>query len=529
MSEFKVLVMDGVSEKGLTPFLKEENIEVVMGSKMNEDELIEIIGDYDAIIVRSATKVNSRVLKSAVKLKVVGRAGVGVDNIDLDACTEKGVLVVNAPDGNTMAATEHTMAMMLSLARNIPQAVNSLKQGVWNKKAFLGVELRGKILGVIGFGRIGSAVARRAQSMEMEIITYDPYITEEKAAATGVSIVSYEELLKRSDFITIHMPKTEETYHLIDEKALSQVKNNVRIINCARGGLIDEEALFKALESDLIAGAALDVFENEPNTESPLHKIDKVIATPHLGASTTEAQLNVAVDVAEEIISALHGEVVKNTVNVPSIPPEVISNIQPYLKLAEKLGKLEAQLVEGRINKIEITYSGDFAQQNVKPVTTAIVKGVLDPILQERVNFVNALALAKNRGIQVTQTVNGDTNGYTSMIDINVISDKAEKSVAGTFLRDNDPRIVMVDGYRIDAIPSGYIIYVSHYDKPRIIGPVGTLIGDNNVNIATMQVGREKSGGKAVMILTVDAKVSQETLEQIKSLNGIIDVKFVSL
>ncbi|AGK99640.1 phosphoglycerate dehydrogenase [Desulfoscipio gibsoniae] len=529
MAQFKVLAMDNVSQKGLEPLYNKPDIEVVIGSKMTEDELIAVIGEYDAMIVRSATKVTPRVLENAPKLKVVGRAGVGVDNIDLEASTQHGVLVVNAPDGNTIAAAEHTMAMMLALARNIPQAVAKMKNGVWDKKAFLGVELRGKTLGVIGLGRIGSAVARRAQAMEMDIVAYDPYISEEKAESMGIKLATLEELLPVADFITVHMPKTKETYHMLDDKAFAAMKDGVRVINCARGGIVDEEALYKYMQYGKVAGAALDVFEKEPNTDSPLLEMNSFIATPHLGASTAEAQINVAVDVAEEIVEALQGKVVRNTVNIPSVKPEVMSKIKPYLKLAEKLGKFQAQLVEGRVNKMEVVYNGDLAGEDVKPITTALVKGFLDPILQESVNFINAPLLAKNRGISVVQTVNGRADGYASLITLKVISDKGEKSLSGTLFQENEPRIVMVDGYRVDAVPEGNMLYVPHMDKPRIIGPVGMLIGEHQINIAGMQVGRKEIGGKAVMMLSVDAPVPEETLKAIAEIDGVLDVKFVSL
>lgn len=529
MAMYKVLVMDGVSEKGLEPLRNESEIEVIIGNKMTEDELVAVIGEYDAMVVRSATKVTPRVFDHAFRLKVVGRAGVGVDNIDLNAATQHGVLVVNAPDGNTIAATEHTIAMMLALARNIPQAVAKMKNGVWDKKAFLGVELRGKTLGIIGLGRIGSAVARRAQALEMDIVAYDPYITEEKAESMGIKLATLEELFPVADFITVHMPKTKETYHMLDERAFAMMKEGVRVINCARGGIIEEEALYKYMKEGKVAGAALDVFEKEPNTDSPLLELNNFIATPHLGASTAEAQLNVAVDVAEEIVEALQGKVVRNTVNIPSISPEVMVKVKPYLKLAEKLGKFQAQLVEGRVTKLEITFSGDLAGEEVKPITTALVKGFLDPILQETVNFINATLLAKNRGISIAQTVNGRANGYASLITLKVISDKGEKTVSGTLFRDNDPRIVMIDGYRIDAVPEGYMLYVPHIDKPRIIGPVGMLFGEHNINIAGMQVGRKEVGGKAIMMLSVDAPVSEETLKAIAEIDGVQEVKFVSL
>jgi len=525
----KVLVMDGVSEEGLLPLRQQSEIELVIGSKMSEDELVGIIPEYDGMIVRSATKVTARVLESADRLKVVGRAGVGVDNIDLEAATRKGVLVVNAPDGNTIAATEHTIAMMLALSRNIPQAVGKMKEGVWDKKAFLGVELRGKVLGVVGLGRIGSSVTKRAQALEMDVVAYDPFITEEKAASLAVELVSLEDLYKRSDFITVHMPKTKDSYRMINKETISLMKKGVRIINCARGGIIDEEALYRAMVEGKVAGAALDVFEKEPNTESPLLGLPNFIATPHLGASTKEAQLNVAVDVSEEIVAALAGNVVKNTVNIPSISPKTLAAVKPYLALAEKLGRFHSYLVTGRVKKVEIIYSGELTRQEVAPITTAAVKGLLDPILQETVNFVNAPMLAKNRGIQVLQAVDGEGEGYASLITIKVYTDKEEKTLAGTLFGPNDPRIVAVDGYRIDVVPSGYMLYVPHIDRPRIIGPVGTLIGEHNINIATMQVGRKEVGGKAIMMLTVDGEVPDATLKEIAKIEGVIDVKMVKL
>ncbi|KJR97021.1 MAG: D-3-phosphoglycerate dehydrogenase [Peptococcaceae bacterium BRH_c4a] len=525
----KVLVMDGVSEEGLVPLRQHSEIEVVIGSKMSEDELAEIIPQYDGMIVRSATKVTAGIFERAELLKVVGRAGVGVDNIDLEAATRKGVLVVNAPDGNTIAATEHTIAMMLALARNIPQAVMKMKAGVWDKKAFLGVELREKVLGVVGLGRIGSSVAKRAQALEMEVVAYDPFITEEKAASMAVELVSLEDLFRRSDFITVHMPKTKESYHMINEKTISLMKPGVRIINCARGGIIEEDSLYRAMLEGRVGGAALDVFEKEPNTESPLLQMPNFIATPHLGASTEEAQLNVAVDVSEEVVAALTGNMVKNTVNIPSISPKTLAVVKPYLGLAEKLGRFQAYLVSGRIKRVEVIYSGDLTKQEVAPITTAAVKGLLDPILQETVNFVNAPVLAKNRGIQVLQAVDGQSEGYASLITIKVYSDKEEKTLSGTLFGDNDPRMVMIDGYRVDAVPNGYMLYVPHLDRPRIIGPVGTLIGDYNINIAAMQVGRKQVGGKAVMLLSVDGEVPDITLKAIAAIDGVIDVKMIKL
>lgn len=525
----KVLVMDNVSQEGLAPLLKQENIEIVTGEKMTEEELVAIIGEYDALIVRSATKVTARVIAAAEKLKVIGRAGVGVDNIDVEAATRKGILVVNAPDGNTIAATEHTIAMMLALARNIPQAVARLKEGVWDKKSFTGVELRGKVLGVIGLGRIGSAVAKRAQALEMEIIAYDPYITEEKAENMGIRLVPLSELFKRADFITIHVPKTKDTHHLISDETLSLMKDGVRIINCARGGIIDEEALYRALKKGKVAGAALDVFEKEPDIPEHLLALPNFIATPHLGAATIEAQINVAHDVAEGIVAALQGKIVRNAVNIPQVSVQTFVSIGPYLGLAERLGRFMAQLVRGRIKKVEIIYSGDVFTQEVTPLTTTFLKGLLDPVLQEAVSFVNAPLLARNRGIQVLQSIDGGAEVYANLISVRVVSDQEEKEVSGTLFGKQEPRIVIIDGYRVDIEPAGHMLYVPHLDRPRIIGPVGILIGEKDINIAFMQVGRKEKGGRAVMMLAVDAPVPPETMEKIKKIEGILDVRMISI
>jgi D-3-phosphoglycerate dehydrogenase len=525
----KVLVMDNVAQEGVD-VLRQAQVEAEVRSKLTEDELLEIIPQFDGIIVRSATKVTAKVIERGTNLKVIGRAGVGVDNIDVPAATAKGIIVVNAPDGNTIAATEHTMALMLSLARNVPQADARLKSGVWDKKAFVGVELRNKCLGVLGLGRIGSGVARRAYAMEMDVVAYDPYISEGRARELGVTLLPLEEVFRRADFLTIHMPLTKETRHLLDERAFSLMKNGVRIINCARGGIVDEEALYRALTSGKVAGAALDVFEVEPQTESPLFKLPNFIATPHLGASTREAQVSVAVDVAEEVIAVLKDKLVKNAVNIPSIKPDVLKDIGPYLGLAEKLGRFHAQLLLGRLNQIEITYSGELAAfKQVEPLTTALVKGILDNILQERVNYVNALLIAKNRGIEISQTKSGRAEDYTGLMTVKVISSEGEHELAGTLFRGDNPRVVFIDGYRVDAVPEGHMLIIPHIDKPRIIGAVGTLIGQHNVNIAAMQVGRKVIGGRAVMVLMVDSPVPPETLEEIAKVDGVLGVRMVSL
>jgi len=525
----RVLVTDNVSREGIEVLEREPGIEVEVRNKMTPEELLEIIPNFDALIVRSATKVTAEVIDRAVNLKVIGRAGVGVDNIDVAHATEKGIIVVNAPEGNTIAATEHTMAHMLALARNLPQADARLKAGVWDKKAFVGVELRNKTLGILGLGRIGSGVAKRAQAMEMDIIAYDPYISEERAKALGVRLGTLEDVLREADFITIHMPKTKETYHMLDERAFSIMKDGVRIINCARGGIIDEEALYKALVSGKVAGAALDVFEVEPQTESPLFKLPNFIATPHLGASTREAQISVAVDVAEEIIAALKGELVKNAVNIPALKPTELQQVKPYLGLAERLGRFHAQLVSGGIKSVAVTYSGELAAKPVSPLTTALVKGLLDSILQQRVNYVNAMLVAKERGIQVTETRNERAEDYASLMTVRVTTSEGEHELAGTLFQGFDPRVVLIDGYRIDAVPKGHMLVIPHIDRPRIIGRVGTLIGAHDINIAAMQVGRKEAGGKAVMVLTIDSPVPPATLEEIAKVDGVLGVRQVSL
>jgi len=520
----RVLVTDGVAEEGLIPLRQEPEIEVDVRATMNEDDLCAIIGGYEALIVRSATRVTARVLEAAGRMKVVGRAGVGVDNIDLDAATRQGILVVNAPDGNTIAAAEHTMALMLATARLIPQACSSLRDGRWEKKAFIGVELKGKTLGILGLGRIGSEVARRALAMEMRVVAYDPFINEDKAQMLGVSVLPLDDLFREADFITSHLPLTQDSRHIIDERAFGLMKDGVRVINCARGGIIDEAALYRALESGRVAGAALDVFEKEPACDNPLLRFSNFIATPHLGASTREAQLGVAVDVAKQIVAALKGRLVKNAVNVPSINPQSLVLIRPFLSLAEKLGRFLSQAVSGRMKKVEVIYSGELLQYEVTPLTTAVVKGLLDPILQQGVNYVNAPVLAKNRGIQVFSTT-AQNGGYNNLITVRLVTDQEEMTLAATVFHGSDFRLVSVDGYRVDAVPEGHMLYIPHIDRPRIIGPVGNLIGAHNINIAGMQVGRKVVGGKAIMLLQVDAEVPEETLREITRLDGVLGVR----
>ncbi len=525
----KVLVSDPVSEKGLAALYNAPFIQVDLKTKLTEDELCEIIGEYDALVVRSETKVTRRIMEHASRMKIIGRAGVGVDNIDTVAATECGIIVVNAPEGNTIAATEQTMALMYALARHLPQAVQSLKSGEWARSKFVGIELRHKTLGIIGLGKIGTEVAKRARAMEMNILAYDPYVSAERAKTLGVEMVNINYIYTNSDFITVHMPMTKETRNLISTQQFAMMKDGVRIINCARGGIVDEVALYEALKTGKVGGAALDVFEKEPTTSSPLFELENVVVTPHLGASTKEAQINVAIDVAEEILRCLRGEPVQNAVNIPAVKAEVFEVMGPYLDLAEKLGKFAGQMIVGQMEKVEIKYNGKFTEYDTRPITTTLLKGLLKPILQDSVNYVNAAVVAKSRGIEVVESKSAEAEDYTNLLTVVIKSDKSQIAVAGTLFRKNQPRIVKVDDFTVDAVPEGHMLVVPHRDRPRIIGQVGTLIGEHDINIAGMQLGRKDIGGEAIMLLAVDAPVPQDTVNQIAKLEGVNDVRYVSL
>lgn len=523
----KVLISDAISEEGIEELKTGANVDVFVD--LNKDELIEKIGEYDALVVRSATKVTKEVIDAGKNLKVIGRAGAGVDNIDVISATEKGIVVVNAPEGNTISAAEHTIAMMMSLSRNIPQANASLKSERWDKINHIGVEVTDKVLGVLGLGRIGSEVVKRAQGLGMSVIAYDPFISEESSKELGIELLSLEKIFSRADYITIHTPKTRETYHLIGEEEFGKMKDGVRIINCARGGIIDEDALYKAVVNGKVAGAALDVFETEPPNDNKLLELDRVIVTPHLGASTREAQLNVAITIADQIIRAIKNEPVKNAINMFSVKPEVYDKLKPYVSLAEKMGSLCAQLITGHINSVDICFHGDLAEKETGIITIAMLKGLLDPILGSNINFVNAPIVAKNRGIKVIESRTDMAENFINLISISVHTDKETKTVAGTLFGKDDPRIVKIDGYRVDAVPSGYMLISRYIDKPKVIGPVGVLLGENDINIAGMQVGRESVGGEAIMVFNVDGPVSEEVRKSVEKVDGILSVKAVRL
>ncbi len=525
MITVKILVSDPVSEQGIEILKKEFDVDIATG--IAPAELIKRIGNYEALIVRSETQVTKDVISAGKKLKIIGRAGVGVDNIDVNAATQRGIIVVNAPEGNTISAAEHTIALMLAMSRNIPQANASLKSKKWERKKFMGVEVRGKVLGIIGIGRIGAEVAKRAQGMEMKILAYDPFISQERANELGVELTTVEDIVKRSDYITVHTPLTKETKDLISTREFAIMKKGARVINCARGGIINEDALAKAVKDGIVSSAAIDVFVKEPPFESPLLELDRVIVTPHLGASTEEAQINVAVSVAEQIVNALKGLPVKNAINMPYVKPDVMQIIEPYLPLAEKMGKLCTQLM-GNYEKIEVSYSGEIADKDVAPVTLAVLKGLLEPILGAGVNYVNAPIIAKERKIKVVESRSETIEGYPSQISVKLSKKGEEKLVSGSII-GKEPRIVQIDEYSIDIVPSGFMIVAKHEDRPNIIGPCCMILGRNNINIAGMQVGRITRGGEAIMVLNIDSEVSDAILDEIRAVDGIIDAKLVVL
>ncbi len=525
----KVLVSDSLSKEGLE-ILEKSGLEVVYKPGLPYEELLEIIPEFHGLVIRSGTKVTREVIERAKNLKVIGRAGTGLDNVDIPAANEKGIVVMNVPGGNTLSAAEHTLALLFALARKVPQAVASLKAGKWEKKKFMGVELNGKVLGIIGLGRIGNIVADRAIGLKMKVIAYDPFVSPETAEKKGIELVSLEDLFKRADFITIHTPLTKETYHLVDEKAFSLMKDGVYLINCARGGIIDEEALYEAMVSGKVAGAALDVFEKEPvDPEHPLLKLDNFIGTPHLGASTVEAQKVVAVEIAKQVADYLLKGIIRNAVNVPSLSGEVLKQLAPALELVEKMGLLAAQLGEGPIKEIEITYKGEIANLDVKPLTLAMVKAILYPILKEDVNYVNALYRAKERNIKVVESKTEVSEDFTTLISLRLKHEKDENLVEGTFFGKSEPRIVKINGFRVDALPTGHMLYIYHEDRPGVIGSIGTILGSHEINIARMYVGHDPMKGSKVILVELDNPAPEEVIAEINNLPTVYQVKPVEL
>jgi D-3-phosphoglycerate dehydrogenase len=519
----RVLVADPIAEEGIQSLRSYAQVDIQ--ANLTPQQLRAIVGQYDALIVRSQTLVGAEVIESGEKLKVIGRAGVGTDNINVDAATRKGIVVVNTPTGNTVAAAEHTIALMLALARHVPQANSRLKSGRWQREEMIGAELRNKILGIIGLGNVGSEVTKRAQGFEMRIIAHDPFVSEDYARNLKVDLVPLDQLLKESDFVTLHVPLTAATKKLIGNKELAKLKPTARIINCARGGLIDEEAVVKAIRAGKIAGAAFDVFSNEPLTDSPLFKEDKIIVTPHLGASTIEAQTGVARDIAEEVLAVLQGRSSKYAVNAPHIAPE----LAPFMKVATAMGNLASQLMEGQIDTIHITYSGAVSSYDCNPVKTALISGLLQQVSEERINLVNVSLVAAQRGLKISEEKEVVCQNYSNLLTLEVNTNIGTTTISGA-IRDNESHIVQVNNFWMDIVPAGgYFLFCDHLDQPGLVGAIGNITGKADINISSMHLSRLQPRGKALMILALDEPLDEEHLREIRMLPGIYTAKPVKL
>ena len=522
----KVLVADSINEKGIENL--REVAEVVVDTSITPEELANTIHEYDGIVVRSRTKLTADIIKKADNMKIIARAGVGVDNIDLDAATEKGIMVVNSPESTSVTVAEHTMGLILSMARKISIADKSVKEGKWEKKNFMGVELRNKTLGVIGMGRIGSQVVNRCKAFGMDAMAYDPYLPEEVAKQMGVDLTDLDTVLKNSDFITIHVPLTPETKHSISAEQFEIMKDGAYIVNCARGGIIDEEALYDALVNNKIGGAALDVYEEEPPKDSKLFELDNIVLTPHIAASTKEAQRDAAIIVADEIIDLAKGKNPRNVLNMPRIDNNTYQEVAPYIELCEKLGSFISQGVNGKIKEIEIIYSGELAEiDNLEILTRTVIQGAVNPFLSSPVNAVNAALVAKDRGISITEGRKNKAKGYESLIKVIAKSSDDVFSAEGTHL--HEARILKVNDYWVDVIPEGHMFIAKYEDVPGSIGKIGTKLGEHNVNIGIMQVGRDEKGGRAIMVLTLDKEIPKDVIKEIQALDNVYEANGLEL
>ncbi len=524
----KVLITDPI-EQVCTDLLQKEGIQVDARPGLPPDEIKKIIGSYDALIVRSGTKVTADIIAEAKEMKVIGRAGAGVDNIDVGAATRKGIVVMNTPGGNTISTAEHTMALMLSMARNVPQSFHDLQNGKWERKKYMGTELCGKTLGVIGLGKVGREVAARARAFEMNVIGYDPLLAGEVASKLGLETVSLDDIYKRSDFITVHTPLTEETRGILGEKSFALCKRGVRVINCARGGIIDEQALLKALESGQVAGAAFDVFVKEPPVDNPLLKHPKVVATPHLGASTEEAQEKVAKQIGEQLVDFFKGRGIAGAVNIIDYQTAVSDELRAYLVLAEKIGSLHAQLLNGKVKSITASYRGALLQKSSELLSTAVLKGLLDKMMYAPVNFVNASVLAKEMGISVSEMKEQDGEHYSQLLTITMQTDKEERSISGTVFGQNEMRIVGMDRFHFEIVPEGHLMFYSNLDRPGMLAAVGSLLAASKINIAGMSLGRSAPGEKAITVMSVDSDIPASVLKEISKIEGVFEVKTAKL
>ncbi|MBN1385136.1 MAG: phosphoglycerate dehydrogenase [Elusimicrobia bacterium] len=526
----KILVSDPLAKDGIELLQKNPEFTVDVKTGLKPEELIGIIGEYEGLLVRSETKARKEVLDAAKKLKVIGRAGTGVDNIDIKEASKKGIVVMNVPGGNTISAAEHAVSMLLALSRNIPQANASLKKREWKKKDFVGVEVLGKTIGVIGLGKIGLEVARRLMAFETKVLVYDPFVSKERAAQLGVEAVSLDDIFKNSDYITIHTPKTEQTKNLINAETIKKMKDGVRIVNCARGGLIDEDALADALKSGKVKGAALDVFAKEPLTESPFFEMPNVIMTPHLGASTKEAQINVSVEIAKQFEEFFTKGTIRNAVNFPFIPAEILQKLQPYINLCEKLGGFASQFSEGRVLSIEIEYSEEVAKYDLSPLTIAAVKGTLESKSDAgMINFINASVVAQEKGIKVSESRTASSENFTNLITVKLKTEAGENIISGTVFGRNDLRIVKINDYYVDVETVENILIFSNTDKPGVVGKIGMILGKNSINIGSMEVGRKTVGGDAITIIDVDTAIPEKVLSEIKKQPEVKNVKMIKL
>jgi D-3-phosphoglycerate dehydrogenase / 2-oxoglutarate reductase len=527
--KLRVLVSDPLGNGGLGILKKEPKLRVDVKTGLAATELKKIIGDYDAVVVRSGTRLTKDIIEKADRLKVIGRAGVGVDNVDLKAATKKGVIVMNTPEGNTMSTAEHAMSLLLALARNIPSAHQSVQKGEWKRTRFVGTELNGKILGVVGLGRIGREVSKRALAFGMRVQAHDPFISRESVRQIGVEFVDLETLYKNADFITLHVPGTDTTDKMINRKSLAKMKKGVSIINCARGSLVDEKALRDAIISGKVRGVALDVFETEPPKRNPLLKLEQVIATPHLGAATQEAQESVAVAVAQQVADALLERGIRNAVNMPSLDVDTMRLLKPWLDLAERLGSIHTQLFGGRVETVSIRYGGELTSFTVAPLTIAVVRGLLAPVCGESVNYVNAHTIARDRGITVNESKTTEARDFATFIEVEVSNNQKRNLVMGILFGNRDPRIVRVNEFFIDMIPKGDVLVIHNEDQPGVVGGVGNILGKNRINIAEMTLGRVKKGKKtlAMTVINIDEPVPPAVLKELKSFQPIIDAKVI--
>lgn len=519
----RVLISDKLSPLAKKIF-EERGIEVDVKVGLEKEELLEIIGDYDGLAIRSATKPSEKILAAAKNLKVIGRAGIGVDNVDIKAATAKGVIVMNTPFGNSITTAEHAISMMMALARSIPEANASTHAGKWEKSKFMGVEVTSKTLGVIGCGNIGSIAASRGIGLKMKVIAFDPFLTADRAIEIGVEKVELDELFSRADFITMHTPLTDKTRNIISAEAIAKMKDGVRIINCARGGLVDEQALRDALDSGKVAGAAFDVYSSEPAKENVLFGAPNMICTPHLGASTDEAQVNVAVQVAEQMSDYLLTGAITNAINFPSVSAEEAPKLRPYAKLAEQLGLFAGQLIETGLKEIRVEFVGDIGDLNTKTLTAAAVCGVLRPLLAD-INMVSATVVAQDRGIQVEEAIRGSEGAYGQYMRLTVKTERQERSIAGTVFSDGKPRIIQVRGINMEAALDENMLYIENTDKPGFIGALGTVLGEAGVNIANFNLGRDPETGKAIALIGVDHAINEDVLEKTRALDHVVDAK----